>query len=263
MKYGWVAKFLSGVGLIMNYRDIEQWDEDNLIQLPTNETDLYEYKSSKTDLKSLKKKISAAASAFWNSGGGIFIAGVDDNGKTDGGIPKIIGNQSARDWADQVIASVEPLGDYAIKMIKNHRKPSDIQSEHVVLVIAFEKSFVGPHMASDKKYYIRAGAHTGAAGHFLVEAIRARRNLEKPLLIGIIKPHSRKAFTLELEILAANDAPAFDVALDFSPLPLAFQKHAKDRFPIHISVIDKTHPFSMEISLWGSKSERNFWRRSC
>lgn len=69
------------------------WDEEDLREIPSSETDLFEYKSSKVRLDNLKNKISVAASSFWNSGGGIFIAGVNDNGEIDGGIEKYKGKQ--------------------------------------------------------------------------------------------------------------------------------------------------------------------------
>lgn len=242
----------------MNIPDITQWDENDLLQLPDEETDFYEYKSSKTEIKALKKKINIAASAFWNSGGGIFIIGIDDNGKIDGGIPDTFGRQSIRDWIDQVVALVEPLGKYEIKVITRTDEVSQILDEHAVVVIGFEESYVGPHMASDNKYYIRAGAHSNPASHFLIEAIRARRGLEKPLLVGLIRRHLRKSHTLELVILSGNDAPAFDIRLNFEPLPNTFQGYSGNRFPLKISAIDKLHPFLMEISFWGPNSSKDF-----
>ena len=59
----------------------------DLTQLPTQEDDNFEFKSSQTKLKELKKKLSCAVSGFANSGGGCFIAGVDPDGNADGGFP--------------------------------------------------------------------------------------------------------------------------------------------------------------------------------
>jgi hypothetical protein len=116
----------------------------------------------------------------------------------------------------------------------------------VVLAIAFEKSSTAPHMARDEKYYIRAGAHSGPAGHFLVEAIRARR-IEKPLLRGLIRFHDKKPRTVQLHIVTLSDAPALDVKISFDPLPKMFQS-VKHLLPLHISVISRQFPFSMDIS---------------
>lgn len=97
---------------------IMEWTYEDLMNIPSVESDAYEYKSSKVQLDNLKNKISVAASAFWNSGGGTFIAGVDDSGVIDGGIPMNKGKQNIRDWADKAIKKTEPLGEYEILVIE-------------------------------------------------------------------------------------------------------------------------------------------------
>jgi len=151
------------------YRFVENWTEEDLLTIPQEETESFEYKSSQTPIDKLKEKISVAASAFWNSGGGIFIAGVNDSGKIDGGILESIGRQDIRDWTDQILTSVEPIGNYAIKVISNEINNSLIQDNHIVLVISFGESVIAPHMAYDKKYYVRAGAHSGPEIIFLLK----------------------------------------------------------------------------------------------
>src|SRR5690606_33031336 len=109
------------------------------------------------------------------------------------------------------------------------------------------ESHIGPHMAPDKKYYIRAGAHSAPASHFLVEAIRLRRTLEKPLLRGLLRVNPQKHSVIDLVIMTANDAPALNVTVNFEPLPLALAEHFEESFPLSIPVIDKNHPFRMEL----------------
>lgn len=55
----------------------------DIANLPAAEDERCEYKSSATTFKSLKDKLACAASGFWNSGGGVFIAGVDGGGKAE------------------------------------------------------------------------------------------------------------------------------------------------------------------------------------
>ncbi|MEL6928952.1 MAG: ATP-binding protein [Cyanobacteria bacterium J06600_6] len=105
-----------------NIVDIEGED---LLELPSEEDDWHEYKSSSTSDKELGKKLCKAASGFWNSGGGLFVAGVNDNGKVDGGISLNIKRQSRRDWIDQQIAKVTPTGKYTIKKIE--KKDGNLQ----------------------------------------------------------------------------------------------------------------------------------------
>jgi hypothetical protein len=63
----------------------------DLGSLPASEDDKFEYKSSATAMLALRDKIGKAASGFWNSGGGVFVVGVDGTRKPDGGIAKTVG----------------------------------------------------------------------------------------------------------------------------------------------------------------------------
>ena len=120
-----------------NYTRIEAWNEEDLIDLPAGETDEYEFKSSlirasphyRSDLSS---KLTKTASAFWNTGGGILLVGVDDNGKVDGGIPYMMGKQKLRDWVDMILRAVSPVGPYTVRTIKPNSHDSKIDDEMVV-----------------------------------------------------------------------------------------------------------------------------------
>lgn len=238
-----------------NLPDISLWTEENLREIPSSETELFEYKSSKVPLDNLKNKISVAASAFWNSGGGIFIAGVNDNGEVDGGIEKYKGKQDIRDWVDNAIKLTEPTGEYLISIICKNLDDSKIEDNKAVIVICFYESNLVPHMAYDKKYYIRVGAHSGAANHYLVESLRSLRANTKPNLRGIMKYHPTKPRIEQLVIIALNEGVAIDVKVNFDPLPLALKEHFSDDFPLEIAAIDKNNPFTMEISGFGFREQ--------
>ncbi|MDD4593363.1 MAG: ATP-binding protein [Parabacteroides sp.] len=235
--------------------EICNWGYQDLLELPFEETDIYEYKSSKVPLDQLKNKISKAASAFWNSGGGIFIAGVNDEGKVDGGIPCKSGKQSIRDWVDNAIKFTEPLGDYEVNIIAKTNESCNIKDNKVVLIIKFNESNQVPHMAYDKKYYIRVGSHSGGAGHFLVEALRSLRNISRPNLRGVMKYHPTKPKIEELVIVSVNDSVALDVKLTFDPFPKALEEHYFEDFPLEIALIDRNNPFRMEISGFGFRNQ--------
>lgn len=228
------------------YRFVESWTEDDLRLLPSDETDLYEYKSSITPDEKLKEKLAIAASAFWNSGGGIFIVGINNTGQIDGGISQTVRRQKRRDWVDQILASIEPLGPYTVRTIEKTTSDSAIRDQHIVLVVAFGASDNAPHMAPDKKYYVRAGAHSAPASHFLVEAIRARRGFQSPTLRAIFQLHPQKAKVVQLAIVCINQATALNVKIDFVPLPQGLVPVAK-QLPLTVAVIDKEHPFEMDI----------------
>jgi hypothetical protein len=239
------------------YENLESWTEKDLEYLPEEEDDFYEYKSSRIISKSfdeLKKKISVAASAFWNSGGGVLIVGVDNKGKIDGGIPKTINKQALRDWVDQIILKENPLGTYKIKIIERKGESSLINPDKAVLIILFERSY-DVHMAYDYKYYIRSGAHSNPANNFLVEALRSRRGLLKPLLRGLLKFSQHKPHVVQLVILTLNDATALDVKITFNPLPKALEEYYKDKFPLEIPAIDKSNPFIMDLYVFGIKTK--------
>lgn len=235
--------------------NILSWTEEDLKEIPSSETDLFEYKSSKISLDNLKNKISLAASAFWNSGGGIFIAGVNDNGEIDGGIEKNKGKQDIRDWVDNAIKLTEPTGDYSVNVIEKSLHNSQLEDSKAVIVICFYESNMVPHMAYDKKYYIRIGAHSGAANHYLVESLRSLRGNTKPNLRGIMKYHPTKPRIEQLAVIALNEGVALDVKLNFDPLPLVFKEHFSNEFPLEIAAIDKNNPFTMEISGFGFREQ--------
>jgi len=248
------------------YQFVENWTEENLDSIPEAETDVYEYKSSKIrDLipknyerykNSLRDKIYRAASAFWNTGGGIFIVGVNDaRGKVDGGIPRIIGKQKIRDWVDQILAEVEPGGEYAVRIIEREKPDSRIEPDHVVLVIGFAESYALPHMAPDNRYYIRAGAHTVAAGHYLVESMRARRGFNQPMLRGLLRVHENKEGVIELVILPVNDSPALNVAINLDPLPDSLPQDISEKFPLRIPIIDQRNPFRMDVTTFSNQHD--------
>ncbi|MEO0562687.1 MAG: ATP-binding protein, partial [Chloroflexota bacterium] len=233
------------------YRIIENWTEADLYDFTEGENDEYEFKSSKISEKDLMKEIQVAASAFWNSGGGVLMVGINDKGDIDGGIDDMIGRQRLRDWVDRVVSHVEPSGPYFIKLIYGEDGSERIGPNKVVLIVAYGESNNAPHMAPDKRYYVRAGAHSDPAGHFLIESIRARRRLQKPVLRGLLRSNAQTARVIELVVMSLNETPALDVRLTFDGLPQSVQAAFDDRLPLYIPVIDRRHPFSMDASLFG------------
>lgn len=234
---------------------IEQWTEDNLFELPTGETDDYEFKSSliresASYRSELQDKIQKAASAFWNTGGGILLVGLDDNGQIDGGIPEMMGKQKLRDWVDVIVSGVTPIGPYTVRTIKREQATSSIEIDCCVLVVAFGESFDLPHMAPDHRYYVRAGAHSNPASHYLVEAIRARRGLRRPLLRAMLRENPQKIGIIELVVLTVNDLPALNVLVNFEPVPTHLKEQFPERLPLIVPIIDRTNPFRIDIATY-------------
>jgi len=226
----------------------EQWEavlqleDKDLASLPSSEDERHEYKSSATNDADLGDKLARAASAFWNSGGGLFVAGVNGSGRPDGGVSLYVGRQSRRDWIDQVIAQVTPRSKFAVKCIEDGGSGMGISVHKAVIAIGFPASDVGPHMAPDNRYYIRAGAHTLPASHFIVEAIRTRRGLLTPMLSHIVRRKPEGGGVLQVGILALNDAPALNVEVNLTPVPEWFNG-LQSKLPLIVPVISRDAPF--------------------
>lgn len=238
----------------MSYlQKLKSWTSEKLNELPEDENNHYEYKSSQISNSSLKKKLERAASAFWNSGGGFFIIGANDNGSIDGGIEKTCGNQDRKDWFDQILAEVIPGSDYKIKEFDYEADNNiEINENKSVYVIAFAGNNSTPHMAPDNKYYIRTGAHTSPAPHFIVEALRSMRGTKDPILRTTFRLKPQSSNVIQLGIIGANNIPAINVKIDFDCLPPIYNAKNKDKndiFPLNIGIIDQKNPFYMDYDL--------------
>jgi hypothetical protein len=219
----------------------------DLSQLPSGETDEFEFKSSRIKHKDqLKDDISRAVSAFANSGGGTFVAGVDDNGASDGGLSIDVGNTNLLDWVDKVVHNVDPTPNYVAKLGTITGDRGKIDAGNTVLVIIVGDSLDGPCMAHDRRYYIRAGRHTEPARHFLVEAIWAKRHLAKPRIAHVVRPSAYDGEILQLGVVAVTDSPALDLEVALSHMPLTGR--GLGEFPLHIEVIDRQNPLFFDIS---------------
>ena len=90
--------------------------------------------------------------------------------------------------------------------------------------------------------------HTVAAGHFIIEAISAKRHFFKPRLTHLFRLKPEQERTIQLGILALTDAPAVDVNINISHPPQ--MTHLGSLFHTHISVIDRNNPFFFDVSTY-------------
>lgn len=228
----------------------------DITTLPSEEDDRYEYKSSRIDVNDLKKAVGKAASAFWNSGGGALVAGVDGGGRPDGGVPLSVGRQSLRDWLDQAIAAAEPVGSYVIQVCDGECVAGGtVDNGKAIVVVDFKQSHLAPHMAPDHRYYVRAGAHTVPAGSFLVEALWARRRLQQPRLVHMLRPKPDLGDILQLYVVNVSPEPALDVVLEVDPIPELFGGSGSF-FPLVFPVVDRETPIAIDISTWFMSEQR-------
>lgn len=232
-------------------RQVKTWAD-----VPTEESDSCEFKSSQTPANELAKKIGKAASAFWNTGGGVFVAGVNDDGEPDGGIPERIGNQPILDWVDRQISRVEKGDEYETALFTQADcQAGTVDSDKRVLAISFLPSESVPHMAPDKRYYIRAGRHSDLASQFIVETLFARRRLTRPNLRHLFRLKPNHHDIIQLAIVPTNSSPALSVELTIDPVP-AVWSDVPSSFPLHIQVIDRQHPFHMDVTTWPDAGKR-------
>lgn len=230
-------------------------DLPTLASLPAAEDAVFEFKSSATPIKDLSKKLACAVSAFANSGGGTFVAGVGGNGDADGGLPPHIGRQDIRDWVDQVVHQVKPTPKYRIVSYSNAHDRGFIDSSHLVLAVIVDESHNAPHMAPDGRYYIRAGAHTTAASHFIVEALWASRHAAKPRLTHAFRNKPECWQVVQLGIVSLTSSPAIEVEIMLAPLG-ELLKQQEEYFPLKLPLVDLANPFFFDVSTWMSMKEQ-------
>src|SRR5665213_965704 len=231
-------------------------DQLDLANLPTTEDEIFEFKCSATPFQTLKDKLARAASGFWNSGGGLFIAGVDGTGKPDGGLPPVVGRTSTRDWVDQILTDVSPRGTYLVRLfLHDPTSPLKIAADRCVIAVEFEESPRPPHMAPDHKYYIRAGAHTVPATHYIVEALWARRRVQRPQLAHSMRLKPEASDIIQLAVLALTEEPAINVNFTLDPLPEMW-KDIDVAFPLRIPLLDRATPFYVDVTTYHAAAER-------
>ncbi len=233
-----------------------QLQQLDIANLPLAEDERFEYKSSATPSNGLKDKLTRAASGFWNSGGGMFIVGVDGTGRPDGGFATAVGETPIRDWIDQVLKDVAPVGVYSVQLfLHDPTSGLNIGENNCVIAVEFEESARPPHMAPDHKYYIRAGAHTVPATHYIVEALWARRRVQRPQLAHTMRLKPEASDIIQLAILPLTEEPAINVAIALDPLPEMW-KNSTASFPLRLPVLDRTTPFYLDVTTYFAAEER-------
>ena len=212
---------------------------------PNDEDQSFEFKSSRLGSGEAGKKIEHAASGFANSGGGCFIWGIDDKtGQSDGGVDANVGRQPMPDWIDKVVHNVSPPVQYELKTYDDCEGNGTLDADKVLVAVSIHPSAVGPHMANDNKYYIRAGRHTVAANHTLVEALWARRQVQTPILRTLLEGRTDKVGRsngIYFGVINLTTSPAVDVEIDFTPKTNT--QGGNNFYPIRLRLVDHRNPY--------------------
>ncbi|WP_030007576.1 hypothetical protein [Picosynechococcus sp. NKBG042902] len=125
----------------------------------------------------------------------------------------------------------------------------NIDEGKAVLLICIDSSNIAPHMAPDHCYYIRAGAHTVKASHFILEAIRAKRYFTKPKLQHLLRLHPNKPGTIQLGVISVTGSVALNVQISIQPVPKLCEEKL---FPIQIALIDQDNPCFLDLALYSN-----------
>jgi hypothetical protein len=229
-----------------NIECIRKWADVDLQNLPAAEDERHEYKCSAMPDTELAKEIGKAASGFWNSGGGLLVAGVDGQGRGDGGLTRVVGREPRRDWIEKAVHRVSPQAEFVVHAIEDGGGGLRISAGRAVYLIAFGEG-IDAHMAPDNKYYIRAGARTEPGSHFIVEAIRARRGLRQPTLRAVVRRKRGEEKAIEVGIVAVTDVPALDVELDLEPWPDLLQGAVGYMVAKKVPVINLQLPYFFDV----------------
>jgi Putative DNA-binding domain len=174
-------------------KQVVDWDEDYVLNLPQGEHDWLEFKSSRlldfslpaVNQNTVLDELSKQISAFANSGGGTIVYGIQDTPigtprsvDADGGVSLNLKN-GTKEWLEDVIPN---LVDFPVSLFNVYvltASASGIHTGKGVFLINIPSSEAAPHQAGDKKYYARVGGKSRPIGHRLVMDIVGRAQYPK------------------------------------------------------------------------------------
>ena len=143
----------------------EAWTEARLLALEPQEHDYQEFKSSAWvwDTGAMRVRgdfldnLSKQVSAFANAAGGHLFLGIDDQGRVDGGVPRDLRPSGTREWLEDLILQlVDPhLKACNVYEVLASGPTSPILPGRAVYVLEIPQSDAAPHMARDRRYYLR------------------------------------------------------------------------------------------------------------
>ncbi|WP_076798246.1 RNA-binding domain-containing protein [Chloroflexus islandicus] len=146
-------------------RDLREWDEEYLLNLPIGEFDWLEVKSRRAlDLtlpnvheSDLRENLSKAISAFANSGGGVIVFGLSNPRNNwqvdDGGIDIAMKRPSTRERLEDIIPTLVdlPLSSFNVYVVQSKSNTSQIAAGRGVFIVEISDSSQAPHQATDNK----------------------------------------------------------------------------------------------------------------
>jgi hypothetical protein len=199
-------------------------DIQQMIQDQVQENIHLDYKDSRAVRKDARDDFAKDVSAFANSDGGVLIYGVQEKDHLpltmDDGVDD---NEISREWIEAAIMTgINPRVE-DVRILPIPKSPG-----RSLYVIEIQKSFRGPHQASDKKYYKRHNFKSVPMEDYETNDVRSRRRRLDPL-VSFEVGFYRDAITV-FDIANVGKVAAEDVSFEFSvpihwpdnnPIPLA------------------------------------------
>lgn len=203
-------------------KNVREWDETYLLNLPSGEFDWIEYKEARKLDFSLPginrdvvlRELSKQISAFANSGGGTIVFGIENpkTGKplkvdSEGGVSLNLGN-GTREWLEDIIPTLVdfPLSKINVyELTAGDNESSQIAAGKGVFIIEIPSSEQAPHQALDNLYYARVGGKSKPINHrFVMDIIgRAKHpklNMEITLLLAEESERAKYSGSDDIEI---------------------------------------------------------------
>jgi Putative DNA-binding domain len=217
----------------MSKKDIHEWDETYLLNLPSGEFDWIEFKESKKLDFSLSginrdvvlRELSKQISAFANSGGGVIVFGIENpkSGQplkvdTEGGVSLNL-QKGTREWLEDVIPN---LVDFPISKVNvyeltaKENEASQIKPDKAIIIVDIPSSEQAPHQASDNLYYARVGGKSRPINHRFVMDIIGRAKHPKLIMdVSLFRAGESKTYRyggskkLEIECYCKNNGSIY------------------------------------------------------
>jgi schlafen family protein len=169
-----------------------------------------DYKDSRAVRKDARDDFAKDVSAFANSDGGVLIYGVQEKNhlpeRIDQGVDD---SEVSREWIESAIMTgINPRVE-DVRIL-----PIPISRGRSLYVIEVQKSFRGPHQASDKRYYKRHNFKSVPMEDYEISDVRSRRRRLDPLVsfeVGFYRD-----FISVFDVVNVGNVTAEDVTFEFS-----------------------------------------------
>lgn len=189
-------------------KEVLDWDEDYILNLPQGEHDWLEFKSSRlldfslpgVDTNAVLAELSKQVSAFANSGGGTIIYGIEDTPigtprtiDVDGGVSLGLKN-GTKEWLEDVIPNLVDfaISSFNVYVVTAKDAESGIANNRGIFLVNISSSDVAPHQAKDKKYYARVSGKSQPIGHRLMMDILGRAKHPQLIILGSVLPREER-----------------------------------------------------------------------